>query len=55
MPAWRLLPILERLLAPGGVAVVSGSKETATTPFLAITIPKGVLDPPPRLLMMRQP
>jgi 16S rRNA (guanine527-N7)-methyltransferase len=55
MPASRLLPILERLLAPGGVAVVSGSKETATTPFLAITIPKGVLDPPPRLLMMRQP
>jgi 16S rRNA (guanine527-N7)-methyltransferase len=54
-PASRLLPILERLLAPGGVAVVSGSKETATTPFLAITIPKGVLDPPPRLLMMRQP
>jgi len=55
MPASRLLPILERLLAPRGVAVVSGSKETATTPFLAITIPKGVLDPPPRLLMMRQP
>jgi hypothetical protein len=55
MPASRLLPILERLLAPRGVAVVSGSKETTTTPFLAITIPKGVLDPPPRLLMMRQP
>lgn len=54
VPALRLLSILEGLLAPGGVAVVSGSKATPTPPFLAITIPKGVLYPPPRLLMMRR-
>lgn len=53
MPASRLLPIIERLLAPGGVAVVSGSGADSTPPFLAITIPQGVLDTPPRILMMR--
>lgn len=55
VPAIRFLPILERLLVPGGVAVVSGSEVDAGPPFLAITIPKGVLDTPPRLLMMRSP
>jgi 16S rRNA (guanine527-N7)-methyltransferase len=55
IPAVELLPILERLLVPGGVAVVSGSDSAPPPPFLAITIPKGVLDTPPRLLMMRSP
>ncbi len=54
MPPAGILPILERLLTPGGVAVISGSQQKAPPPYIAITIPKGVLDPPPRLLMMRQ-
>lgn len=55
IPAARLLPMIERLLAPGGVAVVSGSDTVPGPPFLAITIPQGVLDTPPKLLMMRSP
>jgi 16S rRNA (guanine527-N7)-methyltransferase len=55
IPAVRLVPILERLLVPGGVAVVSGSEALPSPPFLAITIPQGVLDTPPKLLMMRSP
>jgi 16S rRNA G527 N7-methylase RsmG len=55
IPASRLVPILERLLIPGGVAVVSGSDSVPGPPFLAITIPQGVLDTPPKLLMMRSP
>jgi 16S rRNA G527 N7-methylase RsmG len=54
-PALRILPILETLLAPGGTAVVSGSEASPVPPFVAITIPQGVLDTPPRLLMMRSP
>lgn len=55
IPAMRLLPVLERLLAPGGVAVISGSDAIPLSPFVAITIPQGVLDTPPKLLMMRSP
>ena len=55
IPAVRFVPILERLLVPGGVAVVSGSDAVPGPPFLAITIPQGVLDTPPKLLMMRSP
>ena len=55
MPAAKFLPILERLLAPSGVAVVSGSEASPPPPYIAITIPQGVLDTPPRVLMMRAP
>ena len=55
IPAAKFAPILERLLAPGGVAVVSGSEASPPPPYIAITIPQGVLDTPPRLLMMRSP
>lgn len=55
LPAVRLLPVLERLLDPGGVAVISGSEAVPPSPFVAITIPQGVLDTPPKLLMMRSP
>jgi 16S rRNA (guanine527-N7)-methyltransferase len=52
IPADRLRPVLERLLAPGGRAVISGGG-TPVDGFEHLEVPPGVLDRPSRLLMMR--
>ena len=52
MPAGTLLPHLRRILAPGGLAVVSGS-DSPVTGYEEMADPTGILDHSARLLMMR--
>jgi 16S rRNA (guanine527-N7)-methyltransferase len=52
MPASALLPHLRRLLAPGGLAVVSGSGVDVPG-YEEMPVPAGILDHSARLLMMR--
>ena len=52
MPARDLLPHLERLLKPGGLAVVSGSG-VPVSGYEQMPVPAGILDHSARLLMMR--
>lgn len=52
MPASALRPHLERLLMPGGLAVVSGSG-VPVSGYEEMRVPAGILDHSARLLMMR--
>lgn len=52
MPASALRPHLERLLRPGGLAVVSGSG-VPISGYDEMRVPAGILDHSARLLMMR--
>ena len=52
MPPELLLPHLQRLLAPGGLAVVSGSGKPVAG-YEEVVVAEGILDHDPRLLMMR--
>ena len=52
IPAADLLVHLRRTLAPGGLAVVSGSGR-AVAGYDELVIPAGILEHAPRLLMMR--
>jgi 16S rRNA (guanine527-N7)-methyltransferase len=52
MPADSLLPHLQRLLSPGGRAVVSGSG-IPVPGYEELAVPAGILDHSARLLMMR--
>jgi 16S rRNA (guanine527-N7)-methyltransferase len=52
IPAGELLLHLGRLLAPGGLAVISGTESTPDG-FEQLHVPAGILDHAPRLLMMR--
>jgi 16S rRNA (guanine527-N7)-methyltransferase len=52
MPPARMRPYLQRLLAPGGVAVVSGSGSRVAG-YEEVMVPEGILDHDPKLLMMR--
>ena len=52
MPASALRPHLERLLKPGGLAVVSGSG-VPVSGYEEMQVPAGILDHSARLLMMR--
>jgi 16S rRNA (guanine527-N7)-methyltransferase len=52
IPADVLLPHIHRLLAPGGLAVVSGSG-VHVPGYDEFLVPPGILDHSPRLLMMR--
>jgi 16S rRNA (guanine527-N7)-methyltransferase len=54
MPATRLRPLLERMLAPGGTAVVSGG-QLEEPGYERMKIPAGALDQPVRHLIMRRP
>ena len=54
MPASKLRPIIEQLLAPGGSAVVSGGLEDEPG-YERVKIPAGALDQPVRHLIMRRP
>lgn len=53
IPAQRFAPLLQRILAPGGRAVISGGRG-APDGFqtLDLGFTSEILDPPPRLLMM---
>ncbi|MGH8957775.1 MAG: RsmG family class I SAM-dependent methyltransferase [Acidimicrobiia bacterium] len=56
IPAQRFRPVLERLLAPGGVAVISGSKDGPTEGYERLRFPTDEsFDRNARLLMMRSP
>lgn len=52
IPAANFLPHLRRILAPGGLAVVSGTGKVPDG-YQDWAIPAGILDHAPRLLMMR--
>jgi 16S rRNA (guanine527-N7)-methyltransferase len=56
IPAERFRPILSRLLAPGGRAVISGPGDRKTTGFEPLRFPTNeFFDRNSRLLMMRSP
>ncbi len=57
MPPAALLPVLRRLVAPGGVGVVGGShrSEPRVVGYRVVPIPAEVLDQPAWLLMMARP
>lgn len=54
IPASAIRMFLLRLLRPGGIAVVSGTRHVSSG-FEQMSIPRGILDRPPRLLIMRAP
>ena len=54
IPAKGFFPLLQRLLAPGGKAVVSGSGQVPPGfTALEVDLESTILDPAPRLLMMQ--